>query len=193
MLIQKQITGEVWLMASGQIVQSFSEKVTFNLSHKRAGIEIIDTNGRRYFLPVASVLETQILPAAVFPFSGTILDLWGLLVNDFFDELHQSIAPPPIPNPKENFVLVNGSYSVSISAEPAMNDQNVIATGALTATLPPAVSDVFGIPITICANSNDVTILPDGTDLILSDTSCEIAGLDSITLICFQVGKWIAK
>ena len=78
-------------MSSGQIVQSFSEKVTLNLSHKRAGIDIIDTNARRYFLPVSSVLEVQILPAAAVSFSGTILDLWELLVNDFFDELHHIV------------------------------------------------------------------------------------------------------
>lgn len=172
---------------------SINRTCTANLSNTRRSIQLIDINGFSTTIYVDTVKELQVLPSAVAPFSGTIVDLWETLLADFLNELHANGAPPPIPNPEENFVLVNGSYSVSVSAEPTMNDQNVIATGALTATLPPAVSDVFGIPITICANSNDVTILPDGTDLILSDISCEIAGLDSITLICFQVGKWIAK
>jgi hypothetical protein len=106
MIIQKQLTGDVWLVENGENIKTLSAQCTFSLSYKKAGIDVIDLQGRQYFIPLVRVQATQILPAAEAKFTGDLDALWTLLVTYFFDELHISATTPVVLNSFGNLTWV---------------------------------------------------------------------------------------
>jgi hypothetical protein len=95
MLIQKQLTGEVWLIENGSIVASILNDCTINCSYKRAGLEVIDESGRRFIIELGRVDSTQVLPAAAVPFTGDLDSLYTLLVTSFLSDDVTNLSTVP--------------------------------------------------------------------------------------------------
>lgn len=90
MILQKQLTGEVLILDNSIIIDSIQEDCTINCLPMRSGVEIVDKTGRRFNIPLSRVEGTQLLPAAVVPFSGTLDAFYTLLIGSFFNEFHNT-------------------------------------------------------------------------------------------------------
>ena len=90
MLIRKELSGEVTFWRSAQLIATLQEDATFTLNDRMGGIEIVDSLGIRIKILLGQVTQTQILPSAAVDFTGTVAQLWTLLANGFFNELHKA-------------------------------------------------------------------------------------------------------
>lgn len=91
MLIRKELSGIVsFVQPNGTVIKQLESVVTMSANPQRAGFYVCDSLGREFFISLAQVVETQILPAAAVAFSGDLSILWALLTSSFFTELHST-------------------------------------------------------------------------------------------------------
>lgn len=212
MLIQKQLNGDVWLTNGGSILAGFTESVTLNLSWKRAGVEVVDVNGKRYYIELNRVAETQVLPAAAVPFTGDLVALWTLLTGSFFNELHAGVLPTITSDD-----VVNNSTVTGVTVTDALDnlaaggglETNITATGVnysilstdyiIYATAPnisirlPSISTDIGQYYRVFANNNPITILCDDPagDRITGQISVTMKKYDSATFRALYSNQWL--
>lgn len=90
MLIRKELSGQVTFWRNGNLFATLDEVATFALNWQRGGIEIVDQYGIKILIETTQITQTQILPSATIAFAGTVGQLWTLLVDGFFTELHKT-------------------------------------------------------------------------------------------------------
>lgn len=95
--IIKQLTGEVTIKESNQVVATLQEDVTANLNQGRNGIVITDIFGKSFEIFTAQIVNHQLLPAVAIKFNPrTTENLWNVLFDlsaaPFFTEFHISTA-----------------------------------------------------------------------------------------------------
>lgn len=86
--IVKQTNGNVFIYNAntGDYVKSLTSEYVELICNDNGIVKLVQEAGAEYFDP-ALVVNTQVLPAATVPFSGTCSDLSQLLATDFFFEL----------------------------------------------------------------------------------------------------------
>jgi len=185
-LIQKQLNGDVFFLIGGTVVASLSEDVTFNLSFKRGGIDIIDEVGRRYFLEWGFVTQTQILPAAAVAFTGDLPTLWTLLVTYFFNELHATGGGGGGGGLETNIVSASGNYNILTT------NYIIYAVGNGNFRLP-TIGASIGQFYRIYANNNTVNVLCDDPagDRITNLISITLKKYDQATFRAIATNLWL--
>jgi len=182
MIIQKQLTGDVWLVENGENIKTLSAQCTFSLSYKKAGIDVIDLQGRQFFIPLVRVQATQVLPAAEVKFTGDLFDLWDLLVSNFFNELH--IVSSSTGVGAVITAVGAGTYNILDT------DQLIYATANNTMVLPlTAIRKRF----TVFANAFTTEVEPQVGDDIIGQSSIILAPYSSATFICLFLNTWLIE
>ncbi len=69
---------------SGDFINSLSPDIVEIECNVNGSVKIIQDNGSVEYIDPANVANTEIVPAAAIPFTGTCADLAQLLSNDFF-------------------------------------------------------------------------------------------------------------
>ena len=184
MLIQKQTSGDVWLVENGQISSSIQENCTINCSPRRAGLEIVDASGRLFFIELGRVQETQINPAAAVAFTGSLQDFYTLMVTSFFNEFHSGAGGGG--GIEGNILGVSGNYSVLSS------DYILYATAAANIRLPTIGANI-GQFYRIYANNFNVSVLCDDPsgDRITGQIDVQLSNYDSATFRAIYTNQWL--
>jgi hypothetical protein len=183
MIIQKQLTGDVWLVENGENIKTLSAQCTFSLSYKKAGIDVIDLQGRQFFIPLVRVQATQILPAAEAKFTGDLSDLWDLLVASFFQELH-------ITSSGGGGVVETNIISVGANYNVLLTDYIIVATANCTLSLPQILTNI-GVVFRIFSNGFNVRVDAFAGDTINSETMQNLSGFEMFTLRSLLSNKWL--
>jgi hypothetical protein len=185
MIIQKQLNGDVWLTNGGSILAGFTESVTLNLSYKRAGVEVVDVNGKQGFIELNRVAETQVLPAAAVPFTGDLVALWTLLTGSFFNELHLDGGGGGVI--EDNITATGVNYSILTT------DYIIYATAPGISIRLPTIGTDIGQVYRIFANDNSITVLCDDPsgDRIVDDLSIDLKKWDSATFRAIYTNQWL--
>lgn len=175
----------VELVVNGVIRAALQRDCTMNISTQRQSVEIVDSEGLSYTIFVAAVLETQVLPAAAVPFSGDLVALWTLLVQQFFNELHTSISGGG-GVVEDNIIYQSGNYSI------VTTNYIIVAIGNGNFRLPTIGSDLGQI-YRIFANNNTVNVLCDtpSGDSIIGQISVTLKKYDSATFRALASNLWL--
>lgn len=105
MNIKKRTDSFVEFVSSdGNVMRTLSENVTMNYYELSKSILISDQNGNSFLVKLNRVRTTQIDPNLPIVFSGSLSDLWDLLVLSFFDEKHISTGSTPIYGSEYNYI-----------------------------------------------------------------------------------------
>lgn len=158
-----------------------------NIMPNLQGIEVISKDSAKFTIYYKNVLQTQILPAAAVPFSGTLRDLWVLLVNGFFDELHSSVPTPPT---EETYLLTSGNYNIDFNYKNLINAAN--GSNFRLPTIAPA---YYGKAVTVFAAGFTVNVICDDPagDRITDKISITLKKYDAATFICFSPNLWLIR
>ena len=211
MLIQKQLTGEVWLIENGSIVASILNDCTINCSYKRAGLEVIDESGRRFIIELGRVDSTQVLPAAAVPFTGDLDSLYTLLVTSFLNEFHTqagavvtsddvtnlSVVPGANVTQALNNLAAGGGLETNITGQSGnysilLTDYIIYATANASFRLPTIGANI-GQVYRIYANNYNVNVLCDDPsgDRITGQISVSLKKWDSATFRAIYSNQWL--
>jgi len=189
MLIVKELSGLVSFYEGGAMVKQLNAVCTMQANPKKGGVWVIDKAGREFFIDLGRVLQTQILPAAAVDFSGTVFDLWELLVNDFFEELHGTVIPPTPPT-EETYLLTSGNYNIDFNYKNLINAAN--GSNFRLPTIAPA---YYGKAVTVFAAGFTVNVICDDPagDRITDKISITLKKYDAATFICFSPNLWLIR
>jgi hypothetical protein len=81
---------------SGDFINSLSPDIVEIECNVNGSVKIIQDNGSVEYIDPATVANTEVVPAAAIPFSGTCADLAQLLSNDFFFVVSGGGATPTL-------------------------------------------------------------------------------------------------
>ena len=212
MIIQKQLTGEILLLENSIIVDSIQEDCTINCSPFRAGLEVIDKTGRKFIIPLARVESTQILPAAAVPFTGSLSDLYTLLVGSFFNEFHAGTGGVVTSDDVTNLSTVAGAnvtdalnnlaagggletniLAVNVNYTILSTNYIIYATASNIGIRLPTIGANLGQFYRIYANNNNINVLCDDPagDRITGQTSIQLKKWDSATFRALYTNQWL--
>jgi len=212
MLIQKQTSGDVWLVENGQISSSIQEDCTINCSPRRAGLEIVDASGRLFFIELVRVQETQINPAAAVAFTGSLQDFYTLMVTSFFNEFHSGAGGAITSDDVANLSTVTGAtvtdalnnlaaggglenniVSTAVNYSILTSDYIVYATASNIGIRLPTIGTNIGQFYRIYANNNSINVLCDDPsgDRIIGQTSIQLKKWDSATFRAIYTNQWL--
>lgn len=184
MILQKQLTGEVLILDNSIIIDSIQEDCTINCLPMRSGLEIIDKTGRRFNISLSRVEGTQVLPAAVVPFSGSLSDLYTLLVGSFFNEFHTGSGGAVTSDDVTNLSTVAGINVTN--ALDTLNAKFIFPKLELSGVL----SISSEISDTIISNQNDYSPIGFQDNTILNIT---VVGNRQITGFAAPIGDKVIK
>ena len=182
-LIQKQTSGRVQVLQNSQILADLSEKVTMDIAQNGQGIVVTDLDGYTFNLLMVQVAQTQILPAAAVDFSGDVSDLWTLLTDSFFIELHTISGGGKV---ETNIRSEGANYSI------VSTDYIIYATADISIRLP-TIGTNIGQVYRIFANGFNVTIVCDDPagDRIMGEISQNISGFDMVSARAIYTNQWL--
>jgi hypothetical protein len=183
--VQKQLTGEVWILdyTTQLPVRQLTEDAALLLSeHRGGGVLITDLLGNFFDLWAASVVDTQILPAAAVPFAGDSYNLYKDLEGSFFVNILNPTAGGGGGVNETNIISKGINYTLLTT------DYIVYATADITLTLP-------AIPLTgqvykIYAAGNTVTVAANVGQVIIDETAVEFSGQDAIIVQYIKTNFW---
>ena len=69
---------------SGDFINSLSPDIVEIECNVNGSVKVVQDNGSVEYIDPAQVANTEVVPAAAIPFTGTCADLAQLLSNDFF-------------------------------------------------------------------------------------------------------------
>ena len=69
---------------SGDFINSLSPDIVEIECNVNGSVKVVQDNGSVEYIDPAQVANTEVIPAAAIPFTGTCADLAQLLSNDFF-------------------------------------------------------------------------------------------------------------
>lgn len=188
MLIRKELSGEVTFWRNGKLFATLDEVAAFELNERRGGIEIVDQYGYKILIETSQVRQTQIFPAAAIAFTGTVAQLWTLLVNGFFTELHKANSGGGGGGGLETNILAKGvNYSITTS------DYIIYATANNITLRLPTIGANIGQFYRIYANNRSITVACDDPagDRITGLVSVQLSKWDSATFRAIYSNQWL--
>jgi hypothetical protein len=201
----------VYFLRNGQQRATLQKDATMNLSNNREGIVVIDAQGNSFVINYQEVTFTQVFPAAAVAFTGTVVDLWTLLVSSFFNELHKvgSLTSDDVTNNSLvagvtvtdalNNLVAGGGLETNITGQSGnysilTTDYIIYATGNANFRLP-TIGASIGQYYRIFANNFNVNVLCDDPagDRITGQISVSMKKYDSATFRAIYANQWLIQ
>lgn len=169
---------------SGDFINSLSPDIVEIECNVNGSVKVVQDNASVEYFDPANVANTQVVPAAAIPFTGTCADLADLLSTDFFFVVSGGGLTPDLAtvlaagnSAGANDIDMNGNNLLNVNSITSAGDLLLNPVGSIDAngkTLNMTGGEIHNVPLIHSQNNTDLTIEGKGTgDLIFKTNLLE--------------------
>lgn len=168
---------------SGDFINSLSPDIVEIECNVNGSVKVVQDNGSVEYIDPTNVANTEVVPAAAIPFTGTCADLAALLSSDFFfvvsgggsGDLATVLAAGN--SAGANDIDMNGNDILNVNAITSAGDLFLNPVGSIDCagnTINMTGGEIHNIPLMHSQNSVDLTIEGKGTaDLVFKTNNVD--------------------